>query len=532
MTMYRTLSLLALTGALCATATLTDARARPPWITWSACPAELTGGLWPALGDRLHCGRARMPLDHLSPDGRTIEVGVVRVAAADSSRREGALFINIGGPGGHPGSYVASMAASFSEVEPTDPLHGDKRRLVDRYDLVAVVPRGLKGGWTYECKVGPPTHAFLPAHRDDANWARLLADARTRAAACSVSAETPYLSTEQHVRDMDAVRQSLGDETLHFYGISYGGRVGATYAALFPEHTGRLLLDSSLVFSGSYRDGIYGAEDAQQHAFERDMLGPIQRAPARFGQSATPSELGWAVRNFSDALRPAWHDALVSPYHLAAALTMDGWVKNGGWPGWNALGTRAASHPFGADGQVSRVIRAAARDLVEWGISYRPPTGKVVPGGPVDIHGEWINLAVMCNDEAWETNQGKIRARADRDAFAYTTADGSDILDQLTCAYWPRRVARSPDFSLLTARPPFVLIQADGDRITPINGARLLLRRFPNARLIVAKGTSEHGLFGRSDTPCIERDALAYLLDGRLPAGPERETSCRYVPRD
>lgn len=530
--MYRTLSFLMLGGALCAATHATATRPRPPWIAWSDCSVELTGRAWPELGERLHCGRASMPLDHLNPDGRTIEVAIVRIAAADSSRREGALFVNVGGPGGHPGSYVASMAASFGGFDPTDPLHGEKRRLVDRYDLVAVVPRGLKGGWTYECEVGPATHAFLPAHRDDANWKRVLADARARANACSVSAETPYLSTEQHVRDMDAVRRSLGDDVLHFYGLSYGGRVGANYAAFFPASTGRMVLDSSLVFSSSYRAGIYGTGDAQQQAFERDMLGPIRRAPERFGQSATPSELDWAVRNFSDVLRPAWHDALVSSYHLAAALTMDGWVKQDGWRGWNALGARAATHSFSANAPVSEAIRDAAGDLVAWGGGYRPSTGELPPGGLVDIHGEWTNLAVMCNDEAWETNEMKIRARADRDAFAYTTADGSDILVQLTCAYWPRRVARSPDFSLLAARPPFLLVQADGDTVTPLGGARRLLRRFSNARLIVARGAAEHGLLGRSDTPCIEKDAFAYLLDGRLPAGPERETSCAFVPRD
>lgn len=523
-----------LLAGLCVAGIAPAAAARPvppPFIVWGDCPVSLVGDTWPGLGPRLHCGHARMPFDHLAPDGRTIDVAVVRVAAGDPSRREGALFIHVGGPGGQPAGYVASMAATFSEVDANDPVHGDKRRLADRFDLIAVIPRGLKGGWTYECKVDPPRHVFLPAHRDDANWRLLVADARAQAEACSRAAEAPYLSTEQHVRDMDAVRRSLGDETLNFYGISYGGRVGATYAAFFPERMGRMLLDSSMIFPGGYRLATYATADAAQEAFERDILGPILRDPRRFGQPADPGALHWATRSFSDVVRPAWHDALVSPYHLAAALTMDRWVKAGGWHGWKTLQDLVRTEPFGADAATEPAIRAAAAELAARGANPPAPAwrGDDAVGHPlIDRHGDWMNLAIMCNDEDGETWLPKIRARADRDAFQYTQLDGSQILDQVACAFWPRRVARSPDFAVLETRAPFLLIHAEHDAATPLAGARAILRRYRNSHLVVARGGGMHGLFGHSATPCVEAAALAYLLDGRLPQGADRETGCAF----
>lgn len=509
------------------------APATPP-ITWAACPASLTGGHWPGLGARLHCGRVPMPLDHLHPDGRTIDVRIVRIAAARPGERKGAIFVNVGGPGGQPAAYVTSMADAFSEVDAGDPLHGDKRRLADRYDFVAVIPRGLKGGWEYECRVPAPTAAFLPTHRDDANWSRALADATALANACWQPVEAPYLSTEQHVRDMDAVRASLGDPLLHFYGISYGGRVGATYAAFFPTRIGRMLLDSTLMFTGSYRTGMYLTSDAEQAAFERDVLAPVQREASRYGQPDGADAIAWAVRSLSDELRPAWHDQMVTPSNLAAVLAMDRWVKAGGWNGWPALSRLAATRRFSPDPRTDTAMRQAATDLVERGSGA--PVKAADRGSAlrklsplIDRYGESVNQAVMCNDERWETVAPKIRARADRDAFNYPLLDGSQITEQLTCAAWPRRVAREPDFAMLDGLGSFLMIQAEHDIATPLAGARALLRRYPASRLVVATGTGRHGLLGHSATPCIERAAVAYLLEGRLPEGTARETSCAYV---
>lgn len=529
-------TLLPLTLALLGAVASPSLLARVPFITWASCPAELTGGTWPELGERLHCGKARMPFDHLRPDGRTIEVGVVRIAAEDQFKREGALFVNVGGPGGQPAAFVASMAAAFGAVEASDPLHGDRRRLVERFDLIAVIPRGLRGGWTYECDAVAPTRHFLPAHRDDANWKRAIADARAQANACSVHAETAYLSTEQHVRDMDAVRASLGDDTLNFYGISYGGRVGATYAALYPERMGRMLLDSSLMFHRGYRTAMELTNDAQQDAFEKRVLAPILHEPWRYGQVSDAGELQGAIRGFADELRPAWHDALISPAHLAAAMTMDRWVKASGWRNWRSLQSLAAANRFSLDAATDGAIRQAALELTQRGASTVAGQVRGRHGNAhrhdslVDRHGEWLNLAVMCNDEPWEPMQEKIRARADRDAFTYTEADGSQIFDQLTCAAWPARVARSPDFGVLETRAPFLLIQSEHDASTPLIGARAMLARFPSSRLVVAKGSSQHGLLAQSATPCVEKAAMAYLLEGRLPEGPDRETACAFVP--
>ncbi|CAM5738443.1 Alpha/beta hydrolase OS=Streptomyces alboniger OX=132473 GN=CP975_23535 PE=3 SV=1 [Streptomyces alboniger] len=53
-----------------------------------------------------------------------------------------------------------------------------------------------------------------------------------------------HVSTTDSARDMDLMRQVLGDRKTHYFGISYGTALGGVYAHLFPQNVGRLVLDA------------------------------------------------------------------------------------------------------------------------------------------------------------------------------------------------------------------------------------------------------------------------------------------------
>jgi pimeloyl-ACP methyl ester carboxylesterase len=396
-------------------------------MTWTPCPPDVTEGEWPELGDRLRCARVPMPLDHAHPDHRYIEVGVVRVGAGRPAEREGTLFVNNGGPGGRPAAFIASMVTAFNGIDTADPLEGNKRTLSDRFDVVAVIPRGLPGGWEFDCVSDfAATHEPLDTHLDDANWAKAVSDARRLAASCSRPVESAYISTWQHVHDMEAVRAALGERRIHFFGVSYGGKVGAWYAALFPQRLGRLLLDSSMTVPGRFIDAIYLSNGAQK-------------------ESATT-------------------------HH--------------------------------------------ARDDDE------PDTGPF---------SESVYHATLCNDDYWEKRETHIRARNERDAYQYPGTGGVLAILQLVCAAWPHPTAPQPNMDPLVAKP-FLLLQSERELVTPLAGARAMASHFPNARLVVVRGSTIHGLLGDTASPCVERDAIRYLVDGRLPYETPGEYSCEFVP--
>ena len=53
---------------------------------------------------------------------------------------------------------------------------------------------------------------------------------------------------------MDILRAALGDGTLNYLGSSYGTKLGATYAQLFPHRVGRFVLDGAVDVSLGTRD--------------------------------------------------------------------------------------------------------------------------------------------------------------------------------------------------------------------------------------------------------------------------------------
>ena len=55
-----------------------------------------------------------------------------------------------------------------------------------------------------------------------------------------------HLSTANVARDIDLLRQAVGDRKLTYDGISYGTYLGTTYAALFPQNVRALVLGREL----------------------------------------------------------------------------------------------------------------------------------------------------------------------------------------------------------------------------------------------------------------------------------------------
>ncbi|WP_240801867.1 alpha/beta fold hydrolase [Streptomyces sp. A1136] len=55
-----------------------------------------------------------------------------------------------------------------------------------------------------------------------------------------------HISTADTARDLDLLRRAVGEDRLRYWGISYGTLLGATYANLYPDRVGRLVLDGNV----------------------------------------------------------------------------------------------------------------------------------------------------------------------------------------------------------------------------------------------------------------------------------------------
>ncbi|MDX6355294.1 MAG: hypothetical protein QOF98_2197, partial [Streptomyces sp.] len=177
-------------------------------VDWSAC----TDAGEPA---RAQCGTVQVPLNYAHPEGAVLELAVSRLPATGPGLRLGSLAVNFGGPGI---SGITELAGR------TQDLAGLNRR----YDLIGFDPRGV-------ARSSPVNCGDLGSVTDSAQLAQ----------ACAHFSGwlLPFVGTPNAARDLDVIRQAVGDDRLAYLGFSYGSRLGAVYAHEFPSRAGRMVLD-------------------------------------------------------------------------------------------------------------------------------------------------------------------------------------------------------------------------------------------------------------------------------------------------
>lgn len=186
----------------------------------------------------LECARLAVPLDRAEPEGRTIGMAVARLRATGPDPL-GTLVVNPGGPGGSGLSMVALGPLSFPP------------EITERWDVVGFDPRGLGASEPVDCldedRRAELANEDLP---DDSAAAAEVVEAAEAEMAEGCRADDAELAermgTSWVVDDLEALRVALGDEPLHFLGLSYGTRIGAVYAQRYPEQVGAMVLDGAV----------------------------------------------------------------------------------------------------------------------------------------------------------------------------------------------------------------------------------------------------------------------------------------------
>lgn len=248
----RSWSWLALLAAVMVAATLgaatpaeaTDHRTPPPpQLNWSDCYQNVAQQ-FADLGVRYECTDINLPLDYDQPDGVTTRVAMVRLPASDQANKLGSILLNPGGPGGS-GIEFALFFGPFAQF-----VWGPE--VAQRFDIIGFDPRGVARSSPARCF---PNERAIAAIAPPARFPQTLAEvaafewtANQVDDACNTDTPRvlPHMSTANVARDMDRIREAVGDEHLNFVGLSYGSYVGQTYANLFPDRVGAVVIDGVL----------------------------------------------------------------------------------------------------------------------------------------------------------------------------------------------------------------------------------------------------------------------------------------------
>jgi pimeloyl-ACP methyl ester carboxylesterase len=219
-----------------------------PNVAWSTCfrdiAAEFAEFIPPEFGPPTYeCAVVPVPLDHDRPNGPTIQISLVRLPALDPDQRIGSVFLNPGGPGSS-GVDFAVFGAPF--------LYSPDLRA--KFDMVGFDPRGIARSTALKCFGNmdqafsifqSPSVAFPKTEGELDAW---FADEERLADACGQRGNKvlEHMSTKNVARDLDLLREAVGDEQLTYAGYSYGSMLGQTYANMFPERVRALIIDGVL----------------------------------------------------------------------------------------------------------------------------------------------------------------------------------------------------------------------------------------------------------------------------------------------
>ena len=198
---------------------------------------------WEKCRGDYQCAQLTVPVDYADPAGATIELAVLKVPAGLPAERVGSLVVNPGGPGAPGTSYAEQAGQVF------------RKGLTDYFDVVGFDPRGTGESAPVDCLSDEQMDAFLradPVPDDAAETGEVVDGLEDFWAGCVANTEggadgiVGHVTTIEAARDMDVLRAALGEAQLSYFGASYGTKLGATYADLFPAKVGRLVLDGAV----------------------------------------------------------------------------------------------------------------------------------------------------------------------------------------------------------------------------------------------------------------------------------------------
>ncbi|MFE1470657.1 alpha/beta hydrolase [Nocardiopsis dassonvillei] len=466
--------------------------------------------------ESLECGTVTVPLDHDEPGGRTLDIALVRApASGPPQERLGSLVVNPGGPGA---SGVRALDT---------PLFGDDVRAA--FDLVSFDPRGVGDSGGFACG---DRYALVEARQGvagtdpgdlDAVELQPLEDAARRyAGACAQTVGEEFLTrlgTVHVARDLDIVRDALGEERLSFVGHSYGAHLGALYAHLYPDRVRAAVLDGAAAPGTSNARAAVEQVAALQGTWNafvahcaRDAACPFagaDRAPGS-GGAGTLSEADVRAAALLRGLDrvPAEAEGIPVDGRALTAMVVMELYREDGWDLLADLFTALAGDD--AEGTALHLGRLHDRTF---GAYARAGSDEAVPGTEHQDPGA-VFTAVNCADRADPATVEAYRDAADEAADLAPLFGPDPVWDHLPCAYWPETgeapAATAPD------APPIVVVGAVGDPATPYAWAEDLAERMETATLVTYDGAG-HTVYGTGRSPCVDEAVDTYLLTGEVP---------------
>ncbi|MEU9001854.1 alpha/beta hydrolase [Streptomyces sp. NPDC048551] len=463
-------------------------------LKWGECSAPTAaegGGQTP--GKDWQCATLDVPLDYADPGGETVPIALIRAKARDQKNRLGSLVFNFGGPGGSGITTLPGAAQEYAALR-------------DRYDLVSFDPRGVGRSAPVRCEDDRQLDAYYAQDNTPATpqQEKAFVDGiKKYGQACQANSGKilPHVGTENAARDLDRIRQALGDEKLNYFGISYGTELGGVYAHLFPKNVGRAVFDAVVDPTATSEQGSLGQAKGFQLALGNFAQDCVNRGDECRLQGSTPKEIEANVIALQKRLA-AKPIAGIGDRMLTESAATNGIAQalysKELWP----LLEQGLDEAEGGQGQLLMALSDA--------LNGRDQQGRYSNIGAA-------NTAINCADTKERYTLAQTKAKLPE--FRAASPVFGDFLgwSMLSCTDWPVPGAwHTPDVSA-PGSAPIVVIGNTGDPATPYEGARKMVERLGKGVGVELTYKGEgHGAYNSGDK-CVQQAVNSYLLDGKVP---------------
>lgn len=249
---------------------------------------------------RSTCSLLEVPLDYSNHSAGTVNLGIIKRPGESEDAQE--VLVNPGGPGGSSVAMVLKDSEAIQE------------KIGTQYSLVGIDPRGIaNSGPSSDCFLNfshIARNAFLsevftpPDITSDyglrQNHQYMRAYGQWCSSVYAVNGTAKYAGTVPTAQDMlhyielraKSKSEPPEEAKLWFYGLSYGTTLGSTFASLYPNRIGRMIIDGVMDLEDHYNGGwstaIVDADEASRYFFKRCFeAGPKL---CQFHQNATSWE--------------------------------------------------------------------------------------------------------------------------------------------------------------------------------------------------------------------------------------------------
>jgi pimeloyl-ACP methyl ester carboxylesterase len=421
---------------------------------------------------------------------------LARHRATNPDERIGSLLVNPGGPG-----FGGSEFAILAELVPYD------EELLEHFDIIGWDPRGTGKSEPFIDCTDDYDHFFAESDitPDTAGERQQLVDlAEEFADDCVVGNADiiEHVGTNNSARDIDTIRRALGEETISYFGFSYGSELGGTWATLFPDTV------RAAVFDGA-RDpdaDNFEATVQQLEGFETTLSTFLAECSADddcafHNDGDAEGAFDELMSELDEAPIPGEPDRSEVTLRIALRAVFQAMYTELYWP---ALEESLAEAQDG-DG---RGLQSLADSYFQ-----RQPDGTF--GNELEAF-----QAIGCAD----TDERLTVEEDDAAAAAYTAAAPrlapAGSVGSYSCTFFPDALDPRIEITGIGAGP-IVVVGTTGDPATPLASTRAMAEALEDGRLVVVEADQHTGY---NVNRCINEVVNDFLIDLVPPAD---GTECR-----